>query len=380
MAITVANEPFKLVQRCINHVYAAYPNAAVVVIADQLRPDLGYINARFVQSCPLKNQPSGALWWDRLFAEALKEDGEYIFKIDPDTLVHKPLTFFPNCDCFGTLLGKGMMKEHIQGGCQVFIRSAAKTILADGCLLDPAYQDWQTWAFKDQTGQVVDDFNYGYGEWKGYLSTDRILMHVLRRMRMCWDNHPEIACYFEVHQRPDSAQAPKFAVTHPHRAKMERTHHSILVEDGSKLAEWCDRLGVKTVLEFGPGFSTNYLARNGRQVTAVENDPVWLNEHAIALEELGVEYYLFDLSSENLSLPPLDDRLFDFGFVDGPPGTDGYYSRLNTAVYAAARCKYVALHDTNRPGEGHVVDYLVQQGWQVLERWEKGKCATLLGK
>lgn len=209
--MTVANEPKEIIHRSIGFIYSAYKTASVVLIADQPRSDLCETRARFVQSTPMKNHACGARWWDRVFQEGLKEQGELIFKIDPDTHVVRQLKIIPAADCFGTLLGKGHVQEHIQGGCQGFWRSAVERIVASKVLLDDAYKDWRTWAF----GGGTCDCDFGSGNWAGYLSTDRINMHVLRRLHMTWDNHPDMACYFLLNELPEHLK--NYAITHPHK-------------------------------------------------------------------------------------------------------------------------------------------------------------------
>jgi len=197
-AMTVACEQKVAIQESVDLIYRAYPTASIVLIADRIRSDLMDINARFVQSTPMKNQASGALWWDRLFREGLKEQGELIFKIDPDAHVNRPLKVIPAADCFGTLLGKNHIQEHIQGGCQGFWRSAAERIFNSQVLLDDAYKDWHTWAF----GGGHADTDFGPTGWADYLSTDRINMHVLKRLNMTWDNHPDMSCYYFMNGTP----------------------------------------------------------------------------------------------------------------------------------------------------------------------------------
>ena len=60
---------------------------------------------------------------------------DYLIKIDPDTIPQKYLDAFPaTVGC-----NYNSEKRHIYGGCVVWSRSTAKTVVSSGYLLDPKY-------------------------------------------------------------------------------------------------------------------------------------------------------------------------------------------------------------------------------------------------
>lgn len=155
-----------------------------------------------------------------------------------------------------------------------------------------------------------------------------------------------------------------------------RTDYSITDTDGEKLDEWCQTLKVRTVLEFGPGYSTNFLARHNRKVVSVEGSKEWHDRLIPALKEMGVELHWFDPEPFKISIAGVDNRTFDLGFVDAPPGTESF-SRCNAALYCVNCCRYIALHDTGRGGEKQTAELLKALGWQVIDVFDGGKGLSL---
>lgn len=207
--VTVASESLDLITFCVDLIWKAYPGGSVVIVADQPRTDLAAVPAKFVQRPkPLKVQPEGGNWWHSFFEEALRETGDIIFKFDPDARISRKLSYIPDVDCFGSLLGKGEVQEHIQGGCQAFWRTSAQKLYDSKVFTFPALTDWKTWAFKR-------DYDYDWAEWKGYLSTDRIIMWGLRACGMSWGNHAEIISLCKHDWLP--ADLTPWAITHPHK-------------------------------------------------------------------------------------------------------------------------------------------------------------------
>lgn len=122
---------------------------------------------------------------------------------------------------------------------------------------------------------------------------------------------------------------------------------------------------VTRVLEFGPGASTWAFLEAGCEVVTVEQDGEWWKWWR---EKLPC-----------VVLPRFEPRgMFELGFVDGPPGHEARYSRLDACLTAAECCKMIALHDTGREGEMRTLRVLERLGWQVAEEMAEGKGLTLL--
>jgi hypothetical protein len=206
---TAATESRELVLHSLRLAKRAYPQASIVLILDQPRPDLMFGGLRCVQGKTLKVQSEGGAWWHRFFEEGLREPGDVIFNVDPDTRIARKLSYVPDFDCFGSHLGPGHCQEHIQGGFQGFWRSSAEVLCASRVFLQESLKDWHNWAW-------AQDYHFGWGEKKGYLSTDRLIMVGLKKLGLTWGNHDEVMSMYRASLLP--ADLSKWAVTHPHKS------------------------------------------------------------------------------------------------------------------------------------------------------------------
>jgi hypothetical protein len=133
------------------------------------------------------------------------------------------------------------------------------------------------------------------------------------------------------------------------------------------------QLDAKTVLEFGPGASTEALAGLGLQVTTVEHDEHWFEVAKERFKDYPNVRVLKGEDEMPFLVPDLDpDEKFDFAFVDAP---QGYYprrkihkgyedcSRFNTALFALQRAPVVLLHDVTRPLERGTLCRLNRMGY-----------------
>jgi hypothetical protein len=120
--------------------------------------------------------------------------------------------------------------------------------------------------------------------------------------------------------------------------------------------------GAKSVLEFGPGDSTQiFLDAGVERVVSCEYIDKWYD---VAVERFKDEPRVTILKFTDtfpVTVEGLGDEMFDVGFVDAPKGWPpenrhkhpGYEdcSRLNTCLFALERAKTVYLHDAYRPLE-----------------------------
>jgi predicted O-methyltransferase YrrM len=157
-----------------------------------------------------------------------------------------------------------------------------------------------------------------------------------------------------------------------------RTDASIDETEGKILALWCKNLGVRTVLEFGPGYSTNFFLDAGCVVTACESDAEWFEKFVRQPKTHAVRLRTFTANELPLVMAIGNER-FDLAFIDAPKGNVFPASRINTALYAWHRCAHIAIHDTNRPGERLTVQILQALGCQIIaEPNESVRGLTLL--
>jgi hypothetical protein len=78
-------------------------------------------------------------WTERWMEAALATSADIIIKVDPDTLVIRPLADFPEADMFGVASKRRLCKGVILGGAYGFRRSAVEKIVGSRLLLDGKY-------------------------------------------------------------------------------------------------------------------------------------------------------------------------------------------------------------------------------------------------
>jgi len=136
-----------------------------------------------------------------------------------------------------------------------------------------------------------------------------------------------------------------------------------------------ERLGAKSILEFGPGDSTEFFAKMGLQVTTCEHDQHW---YEVAVERFKDMPNVRVLKCED-EMPVVvhglgDDERFDLAFVDAPQGYrprrkihKGYEdcSRFNTTLFALQHATVALLHDTQRPAERGTLNRLHLMGYKI---------------
>jgi hypothetical protein len=134
-------------------------------------------------------------------------------------------------------------------------------------------------------------------------------------------------------------------------------------------------LGAKSILEFGPGASTELFAKLGLQVTTVEHIQKW---YEVALERFKDCPNVRVLKGED-EMPFTVTGMgsyekFDLAFVDAPQGYrplrrvhKGYEdcSRFNTTLFALQHAPVVLLHDTARPLERGTLNRLNRMGYKI---------------
>lgn len=146
-------------------------------------------------------------------------------------------------------------------------------------------------------------------------------------------------------------------------------------DDKEILTSEVARLGAESLLEFGPGTSTEFfLTTPLKRIVTCEYLDEWLT---VAREQFKDEARVTVLPFTDtfpVEVEGLDpDEKFDIGFIDAPKGFNpvrkihpGFAdtSRLNTCMFALERCKVVLLHDGKRPLERGTLGRLWLMGYQ----------------
>ncbi len=126
---------------CLRDLRQHYPTSRVILRSDG-DPDprlpllAGGNDIDFRQESRLFAIENGGAIIERMLVLFLERPTRYLFKIDPDTVIHRRFKYLPLRDgVFGTL-----QCEHdtpsVQGGCMGFTREAAEQILKSGLLRD----------------------------------------------------------------------------------------------------------------------------------------------------------------------------------------------------------------------------------------------------
>jgi predicted O-methyltransferase YrrM len=141
---------------------------------------------------------------------------------------------------------------------------------------------------------------------------------------------------------------------------------SIDDQEAAFLRAFVQANSVRTVLEFGPGKSTQIFLDAGCEVWSLEHNPVWYERIRQQLgQPPGLKQLLLYAFKPELEIPGLEARRFDLAFVDGPPALlYQWRARLNAIEFAAARTDVILLHDANREKERDSMRVMEEKGWR----------------
>jgi len=159
---------------------------------------------------------TGHLYVLRMLRALLAGPEQYLFRIDPDTLVWRTFTKLPSFTClFGTMetISEGQSDEiqsppNIQGGCIGMTRDAASAIVESGLLTQDNCADncYTTWVrCRDMELTVA----------RGRCSDDFIMSWAAGSLDIPIIDYSEIRSRW---RRPISNHNLRYAVTHPHKS------------------------------------------------------------------------------------------------------------------------------------------------------------------
>lgn len=120
---------------------------------------------------------------------------------------------------------------------------------------------------------------------------------------------------------------------------------------------------IQTVLEFGPGASTECMSPLVRLVHTIEESPGIYARIKPDMDALkNVRMFNFKPMYEAAPIDLLPS--YDMAFVDGPVGTMRL-SRLESILFAETRTEIILLHDTERKGERDSLSVMFYRGWKL---------------
>ncbi len=205
---------FELTDASLQELRDHFPRARVVVRSDgDSDPRYRVLSRRYgvdyrAEERLFSARHGGAVV-QRMFEIFLEKPTAYLFKIDPDTQIHRRFRYLPaETAMFGTVQGAPDYLS-IQGGCIGFTRDAAERISDSRLLLDPTLRDcradWPSHLAKlarRKRDQGLASFDWSLG-W----AADQIGIPLI--------DFPEVySIYGEVVSLPEEEKST-YAVTHP---------------------------------------------------------------------------------------------------------------------------------------------------------------------
>ena len=153
---------FNEAEACLTDLRSHYPLARLAVRVDG-DDDPRYSSFRESFGAEVHNGPRiftvehGGLLVATMLEMFLATQCRYLFKIDPDTQVHRPFHQLPAEDCiFGTVQG-GEEYRSIQGGCLGITRNAAAVLANSGLLASPELCHPQAKAHESRYWEILSE-------------------------------------------------------------------------------------------------------------------------------------------------------------------------------------------------------------------------------
>jgi len=145
---------------------------------------------------------------ERMLTIFLEQPTRYLFKIDPDTVIHRRFRYLPvRSGLFGTLQCEADTRS-VQGGCMGFTRDAAERILESGLLRDSRLKE---------PAKSIDDSPYFFrmahrAERCGLASFDWIVPWIASQLGIPIYSFDEVNSGW---QQPPPNPEQRYAVSHP---------------------------------------------------------------------------------------------------------------------------------------------------------------------
>ena len=124
-------------------------------------------------------------------------------------------------------------------------------------------------------------------------------------------------------------------------------------EECEWLTRFCGFHEFKTVLEFGPGNSTQAMLDGGVPwIVSYEHEAEYACVAMKIFEAYSDRVQIVKYDAMKMPIVPKPECLkFDFAFIDGPPGRLTIPPRLNAALFCFSRAPIIAIHDCFRDSQ-----------------------------
>jgi hypothetical protein len=201
---------------CLADLRKHYPSSRVILRSDgdqdaRFPPLAGSHQVDFRRESRLFGFENGGAVIERMLELFLETPTRYLFKIDPDTVIHRRFKHLPDrSGVFGTLQCEEETPS-VQGGCMGFTRDAAERILQSRMLRDDRLKE---------PGKFISESPYFFrmadrANRCGLASFDWIVPWVARELGIPLYRFDEVNCGW---QQPPPNPEGRYAVSHP-RAK-----------------------------------------------------------------------------------------------------------------------------------------------------------------
>ncbi len=137
----LAYKDYDAAAECLADLRKHYPRSRVILRSDgDTDPRLPTLAERYEVDFRCESRlfgiENGGAVIERMLVLFLEQPTRYLFKIDPDTVIHRRFKYLPaRSGLFGTLQ-LAHVTPSVQGGCMGFTRDAAERILRSGMLRD----------------------------------------------------------------------------------------------------------------------------------------------------------------------------------------------------------------------------------------------------
>jgi hypothetical protein len=198
---------------CLKDLREHYPSSRVILRSDG-DPDPRFPllasgrSVDFHRESRLFGIENGGAVIERMIELFLERPTRYLFKIDPDTVIHRRFKYLPvRCGVFGTLQCEAKTPS-VQGGCMGFTRDSADQILQSRMLRDKRLKD---------PAKFISDSPYFFrmadrANRCGLASFDWIVPWVAGELGIPLYRFDEVNCGW---QQPPPNPEGRYAVSHP---------------------------------------------------------------------------------------------------------------------------------------------------------------------
>lgn len=137
-------QEWHLATRLVHQLKKHHPTASAIAIADgtdnsRFRSLCQKVDVTYIKDRRLKLPQYGGSWTLRLFEAFLTlSDADILIKLDPDTMLWRGFSFYPDSDWFGTI-SPAYRHPFARGGCVGFKRHAVERIVNSEILLNPVF-------------------------------------------------------------------------------------------------------------------------------------------------------------------------------------------------------------------------------------------------